>query len=170
MSLRHKADRGRGPPLKCGGGGEVDFTVASIGCSVGTGGVNRRGDVKTVQKLLNEHILGDPAFRQAVDGLSGMEGQILIEDGISGPRTEGCIRQFQLTVMRKSERWADGRVDPPAGRNTAATWKALNGNVATMSDLAPTYLSDEVMGAVESALGNCGPYVPFRQGDYGAHL
>jgi peptidoglycan hydrolase-like protein with peptidoglycan-binding domain len=136
----------------------MDFTAAPIGLAVGVKGVNRYNDTKTVQLLLNEHYLGDPYFQAEMDGAAG---GLLAEDGICGPRTNSAIVTFQTIVMKKSRSWADGTVDPGG-----QTWKALNGNVNSTSDINPTYISDQVQGAVGDALGNCGPYVPFKQGDY----
>lgn len=74
-----------------------------IQASVGEGGVNRPGDVETIQSSLNRIPLdqGGPVPRLSVDG-------------IIGPKTIGAIRHFQehhgLT--------ADGRVDP-GGRTMA---------------------------------------------------
>ena len=62
---------------------------ASIRGSVGKGGRNRSTDVKTVQRLLNQH------------------GKSLKVDGIAGPLTIGAIESFQ----QQNFGWKDGRVD-----------------------------------------------------------
>lgn len=140
----------------------MDFIAAPIGLAVGVKGINRYGDTKTVQLLLNEHYLGNPAFQAEMDGSAG---GLLVEDGDCGNRTNSAITSFQVVVMKKSRSWADGTVDPGG-----QTWKALNGNVNSTSDISPTYISDQVQAAVGDALGNCGPYIPFKQGDYGATI
>lgn len=70
--------------------------MATISAPVGKGGVNHPSDVKTIQKLLNEHSL--PPLRS------------LEIDGIAGPATINAIEHFQsVKVGMKSP---DGRVDP----------------------------------------------------------
>jgi len=71
----------------------------SIAAPVGSGGLNRRIDVYTVQSLLNHARL---QWRQPLIGV----------DGVAGGETVGAISDFQ----RKSFGTSDGRVDP--GRQT----------------------------------------------------
>ncbi|MBV9883330.1 MAG: peptidoglycan-binding protein [Sphingomonadaceae bacterium] len=80
-----------------------------LGGSVGAGGINRVGDVRAVQELLNRHI--------ARLGLARLQA-----DGAIGPKTLDAIRRFQTMVM--SLVMPDGRVDPQ-GR----TVRALDGGV-----------------------------------------
>lgn len=70
----------------------------SISKSVGRGGVNRRPDVLTVQKLINANL-------GKLTPLAPLE-----EDGLNGPKTIGAITEFQRRVVRMSK--PDGRVDP----------------------------------------------------------
>lgn len=139
----------------------MSYTVAPIGCSVGKNGINRHSDTKRVQMLVNEHYLEQPAFQSELDG---SVGGLLVEDGKCGDRTITAIRSFQMIVMGKSAKWSDGLVE--AG---GQTWRALSGNVA-INAIVPTYFNDDIAGIVGDALGNCGPYVPFSQSDYGADL
>jgi putative chitinase len=69
-----------------------------IAGSVGEGGRNDRGDVKTVQILLNMHAaaLNLPAQ--------------LAEDGVIGPNTLAAIEAFQRQVMGLAR--PDRRIDP----------------------------------------------------------
>lgn len=83
--------------------------MTNINGSVGAGGINRGGDVRTIQELLNRHVsrLGLPRLRA---------------DGTTGPRTLEAIHRFQKMVMGLV--MPDGRVDPQ-GR----TVRALDGGV-----------------------------------------
>ncbi len=86
----------------------------SISASVGRGGSNQRGDVLTVQKLINQNIGSITPLR------------LLAEDGRIGPMTIGAIEEFQRRVVRLSR--PDGRVDP-----NGKTLKALNRGAGTPS-------------------------------------
>lgn len=87
-----------------------------ITASVGRGGRNNSKDVATVQERLNE--------------LMGNSGQKLVVDGLTGPKTNGMIADFQRSVVKL--RSPDSRVDR-AGRtiaalndpNSANLWKLL---------------------------------------------
>jgi len=68
---------------------------AIISAAVGKGGPNIGGDVRLVQRLLN-----DSRARNA-------EGPLLSVDGIVGPKTIAAITDFQ----RRHSGVADGRVD-----------------------------------------------------------
>lgn len=70
--------------------------MVSIYGSVGEGGENQPDDVKTVQRLLNQHVL--PPLRA------------LKVDGIAGRGTIDTIRHFQ--EVRLGMKNPDGRVDP----------------------------------------------------------
>ena len=78
-----------------------------INRSGGNGSTNYSSDVKTVQRLLNKHIVS----------LSPLLA--LIEDGDCGPVTTGMIIEFQGRIM--GLRKPDGRVDP-----VGKTIEALN--------------------------------------------
>jgi hypothetical protein len=82
----------------------------AITASVGRGGVNARGDVREVQRLLNRWhaATGQPA---------------LSVDGDAGPRTVAAIAAYQAQVLGIAR--PDGRVDP-GGR----TWRALAAETA----------------------------------------
>jgi hypothetical protein len=80
----------------CPTGGKI-VTDHPIAASVGTGGGNIRGDVKTIQQLLN-----------AVPPLAGGPSKILLEDGLIGPKTQEAIAKYQKQVLG----WSDGRIDP----------------------------------------------------------
>ncbi|MFC4257802.1 peptidoglycan-binding protein [Marinobacter lacisalsi] len=83
--------------------------------SVGKKGINRSGDVKLVQALINTISL--PQFDAK-----------LVVDGLSGPKTERAISSFQSAVVGMMR--PDGRVDP-GGR----TLRALTANLtATESE------------------------------------
>lgn len=71
--------------------------------SVGRGGRNQPNDVRTVQTRLNE-LMGNSRTHLKVDGLSG-------------PKTEGMIANFQKSVLKFQ--WPDSRVDPN-GKTIAA--------------------------------------------------
>jgi peptidoglycan hydrolase-like protein with peptidoglycan-binding domain len=73
--------------------------IRLISASVGVNGVNRPGDVRTVQELLNQAPVG-----------SGGPSPPLKVDEICGPKTKAAIQKFQLHHFG----WAiaDGRVDP----------------------------------------------------------
>ena len=75
-------------------GGQSAWTIDK---SVGQGGFNHKGDVQTIQRLLNliEVSYGGPMVT-------------LAEDGLVGPKTIGAIRGFQQFHHTGS----DGRVDP----------------------------------------------------------
>lgn len=70
--------------------------MVTISASVGLNGVNRSGDVKKVQILLNQN-------RHRFDHHE------IAEDSIIGPKTIGTIKDFQRTVVGLSN--PDGRVD-----------------------------------------------------------
>lgn len=72
----------------------------SVSASVGQGGANRSGDVRTVQELLNQ-----------VPITWGGPNPSLDEDGIVGPLTIAAIRGFQQ-VQLSTYFSPDGRVDP----------------------------------------------------------
>lgn len=78
----------------------------AIAQSVGTSGVNRESDVRTVQTLINKHA------REL--GLAALS-----VDGKIGERTIAAIKLFQTRVAHLTV--ADGRVDP-GGK----TWHSLN--------------------------------------------
>ena len=76
----------------------------NIFASVGTGGVNRHGDVLAVQRLLNGVAPGD-----------GGPFAILVEDGVDGPITNAAILRFQTTQNirgRFGGEVRDDRIDP----------------------------------------------------------
>lgn len=73
--------------------------------SVGAGGGNSHGDVRTVQYLLN-----------CVPTKAGGPSPELAVDGIAGPLTKGAIKKFQSALGGI----CDGRVDP-----RGPTWMAL---------------------------------------------
>lgn len=70
--------------------------MSLINGSVGENGENNPRDVRTVQRLLNKHIV--PPLRN------------LSIDGIAGKNTIGAIKHFQSVVVKM--RTPDGRVDP----------------------------------------------------------
>jgi hypothetical protein len=72
--------------------------IRTISQSVGKGGVNRPGDVRTVQELLNANIGKLTPLRP------------LATDGRIGPATQGAIDEFQRRVVKMP--FPDGRVDP----------------------------------------------------------
>lgn len=76
----------------------------SITASVGEGGVNKSGDVRTIQEMLNK----------ALPGWGGPTPK-LATDGACGPLTKAAIRRFQQ-VQLATYFTPDGRVDP--GRRT----------------------------------------------------
>ena len=139
----------------------MDFLIAPIGCSVGRNGVNRYSDTKRIQFLVNTHYLENTRYQAELDGAVG---GMLVEDGDCGTNTITAITRFQVVVMGKSESWADGRVDP-GGK----TWRAMSGNVEP-DQIVPAPFTDEIAAIVGDTLGNCGPYIPFNQGDYSTHL
>lgn len=79
--------------------------------SVGKKGINRSGDVKLVQALINTISL--PQFNAS-----------LVVDGLSGPNTVRAISSFQSAVVGMVR--PDGRVDP-GGR----TFRTLTANLTT---------------------------------------
>jgi hypothetical protein len=81
--------------------------MASISASVGRGGVNKDADVRTVQELLNKHVLSL--------GLA-----LLLVDGDAGPNTTDALKKYQKVVVGLSK--PDGRIDP-GGK----TWQSLSG-------------------------------------------
>lgn len=85
--------------------------MTSIFGSVGLGGINRSGDVRTVQELLNRRTsrLGLPPLRV---------------DGAIGGKTADAIRRFQNMVMGLL--MPDGRVDP-GGRTIQALTHGMAG-------------------------------------------
>jgi len=72
--------------------------MATIGASVGRGGVNRPQDVMAVQTLLNQNIGLITPFRP------------LRVDGVAGSATISAIEEFQRRVLYMPR--SDGRVDP----------------------------------------------------------
>ena len=85
--------------------------MAAITGSVGRGGANRRDDVATVQRLIN----------QQIGRLTPLAP--LVVDGIAGTSTVAAIDTFQRRVLHMVS--PDGRVDPGG-----PTFRALNGDVA----------------------------------------
>ncbi len=87
-----------------------------IGASVGHGGRNQSADVSTIQKRFNE--------------LMGTSRQHLTVDGLSGPKTEAMIADFQRSVLKFKR--PDARVDRN-GRtiiamndaNSATIWRSV---------------------------------------------
>ncbi|MGB7989318.1 MAG: peptidoglycan-binding protein [Candidatus Methylophosphatis roskildensis] len=75
-------------------GGQSAWTIDK---SVGQGGLNHKGDVLTIQRLLN-----------LIEVSDGGPMVPLAEDGLVGPKTIGAIRGFQQFHHTGS----DGRVDP----------------------------------------------------------
>ncbi|MBK7662735.1 MAG: peptidoglycan-binding protein [Sterolibacteriaceae bacterium] len=75
-------------------GGQSALTIDK---SVGQGGFNHKGDVQTIQRLLN-----------LIEVSDGGPMVTLAEDGLVGPKTIGAIRGFQQFHHTGS----DGRVDP----------------------------------------------------------
>ncbi|MFO0936057.1 MAG: peptidoglycan DD-metalloendopeptidase family protein [Gemmataceae bacterium] len=74
----------------------------TIKASVGSGGVNLRDDVLTVQRLLNRH-----------------RTRPIKEDGLVGPETIGAINAYQGMVLKMPR--PDGKVDVGG-----PTWKSLS--------------------------------------------
>lgn len=86
--------------------------------SVGAGGVNKSGDVETIQQSLNR-----------VPADQGGPAPPLVVDGLFGPKTGAAIRQFQGTQFPD---WTpDGRIDPDQ-----KTIKRLNELLSTTSKQA----------------------------------
>jgi hypothetical protein len=79
-----------------------DPASAKIASGVGKGGLNRPGDVRVIQELLNRCRVGGPATKLTVDGQMGNATQ----QAISGFQ----YRYFSLSLW--SAKWLDGRVDP----------------------------------------------------------
>lgn len=90
----------------------------SISFPVGRGGKNQSNDVRTIQTRLNE--------------LMGNSRKHLRVDGLSGPKTEGMIADFQESVLKFQ--WPDSRVDPN-GRSIAALNKS--GSATTWRSTPP---------------------------------
>jgi len=80
--------------------------MASISASVGSGGANKKADVVTVQKLLNQY-------------LAAQEEPPLSASGTIDPDTILAIQAYQADVVGIAN--PDGRIDP-GGK----TWKALD--------------------------------------------
>lgn len=81
-------------PSASNGGAEI-----SISGSVGSGGVNRSADVRTIQDALNR-----------IDSSDGGADPLLDVDGFFGPLTGKAIRRFQSAQFAG---WTpDGRIDP----------------------------------------------------------
>lgn len=80
--------------------------MAGIAQSVGEGGINRDGDVRAVQALLNQ--------RASELGISALR-----VDGRAGEHTIEAIRLFQRKIVHLS--LPDGRVDP-----SGQTWRRLS--------------------------------------------
>ena len=100
---------------------------AGITGSVGKGGRNRSSDVKTVQRLLNNH------------------GKSLKVDGIAGPKTIGAIGSFQMQHFG----WKDGRVDV-GGK----TWGKLNsGGGGGSQKVVYTVKRGDTLGKIAKAHG-----------------
>ena len=93
----------------------IASSIAIVG-SVGRGGRNQSVDVSTIQTRLNE--------------LMGASRKHLKVDGLSGPKTEGMIADFQRSVLKF--KWPDARVDRN-GRtivamndpNSATIWRSV---------------------------------------------
>lgn len=103
--------------------------MVSIRGSVGRNGINHDGDVKTVQGLLNRHIVS-PA-------------RLLKVDGYVGPKTINAILAFQRGIGIMN---CDGRVDP--GRRT---FQALR----TFPKSAPvTSTHSTSLGEISRKVGN----------------
>lgn len=79
----------------------------STGMSVGAGGVNRRDDVKAIQKAFNDLPRG-----------AGQPSPLLVVDGIAGPMTRKAILDFQKANIGLLH---DSRVDP-----NGATLRMIN--------------------------------------------
>lgn len=92
--------------------------MVTISASVGQGGVNRSGDVLTIQKALNQ-----------IPPNKGGADPKLKEDGLVGPKTIGAILKFQTVNTGLVK---DGRVD--AGGQTLAR---LNVVLATVPGPKP---------------------------------
>src|SRR4051812_35186541 len=80
--------------------------MATISASVGSGGANKKADVTTVQKLLNQY-------------LAAQEEPLLAASGTIDPDTILAIQAYQQDVVGIAP--PDGRIDP-GGK----TWKALD--------------------------------------------
>jgi hypothetical protein len=87
-----------------------------ISASVGRQGVNTRGDVSSVQQLINDHL---PAPLRP-----------LSVDGLCGPHTIAAIEQVQRSFLRIPH--PDGRINP-----NGPTLRALNGAKAAPKVPAP---------------------------------
>jgi murein DD-endopeptidase MepM/ murein hydrolase activator NlpD len=97
--------------------------MVTIDASVGLSGVNRPGDVKKVQILLNQnrHLSDHPE---------------IAEDSICGPKTVWAIRNFQKKVVGMNN--PDGRVDPGGKTITALNTGAISGDRPIQPPPAPS--------------------------------
>ena len=133
-------------------------TTQTIAASVGSGGVNRRDDVLTIQRLLN-----------GVSPADGGPSPLLIEDGLDGPRTNAAILKFQSGQHVHGRTGADvrdDRIDPNGptlrrlnevsnpGTRTAALEAAGADRLARVARLFPALRAAAQQGlrAVESAM------------------
>ncbi|WP_295584990.1 peptidoglycan-binding domain-containing protein [uncultured Lamprocystis sp.] len=121
----------------------------SIKFPVGKMGLNDPPDVRVIQKLLNMALDRKAKFKAS--GLSK-----LVPDGDCGKLTIGAIEQFQEKVMGWSGPAVDGTVAP-----NKDTWKALNGNVASVSAVKPR---------VDPRPTAIGGFKAFKQGDYSSEV
>jgi hypothetical protein len=116
----------------------------SIKLSVGRNGVNNGKDVMVVQTLLNAALEREPKLKAT--GIKKLE-----TNGECDAKTIAAIQAFQEKVMGWSGRAVDATVDPKR-----ATWKALNGNVASVG---------QVKKVVAPPPTEVAGYKAFKQGD-----
>lgn len=93
-----------------------------ISASVGIGGLNRKPDVETVQRLLN-----------AVPFPKGGPNPLLDSDGKCGPKTCSAISRFQQVNFGKS----DGKIDP--GYQTINTLIQILMQLGLLGQILPGY-------------------------------
>lgn len=113
--------------------------MVSIRGSVGRNGINHDGDVKTVQGLLNRHIV-PPA-------------RLLKVDGYVGPKTINAILAFQRCIGIIN---CDGRVDPggrtfQALRTFPKTVPVTSSHTFSFGDM-PRKVGKWAVGTLESVL------------------
>ena len=87
--------------------------MSALGGGVGSGGANNVGDVRLIQRLLNDH-------------LARTSQTLLVVDGKSGPKTVAAITAFQ----KANGLVADGRVD----RGGATLKKLMSAHLQGLSD------------------------------------
>lgn len=104
--------------------------MASITASVGKNGVNRRNDVITIQKLINQNIGFITPLRT------------IAEDGKVGSITINAIEEFQRRVLKISN--PDGRVDPNGMTLKKLNEKSVASSIANPSSSSQVTYSSSV--------------------------